>query len=147
MDKCYCTKVGILGGQPIPHSHLKTDKISSPVRPDLPPIDEAIGGGLKPDFSTPRRTLKNLPPVESLDSILDRLRAGVDPDTKQPHITWDEAKSKLERLIQTSNRAMLIDMLVEVQVRLMKLGADSGKQRDTALIYVNKRLRTLDKDN
>jgi hypothetical protein len=33
--------------------------------------------------------------VDEVDKILTLLRAGVDPDTKQPHISWNEAKTAL----------------------------------------------------
>jgi hypothetical protein len=144
MDKCYCTKVGLLGGQPIPHSHLETDEVSSPIRPDLPPIDEAISGGLEPDFSTPRRVLKNLPPIESVDSILEEILFevwGADPYEVPTNKALRPAIKQLKRLIQTSNREARVDELEKLLADHNRIGVGAGY-----LPEIRHQLQTLTKE-
>lgn len=61
------------------------------------------------DYSSPHPT--NDSPA-SVEEILTRLRAGIDPDTKQPHITWAEATARINQLL-TEARNETIDMTVK----------------------------------
>ena len=62
---------------------------------------------------------------------------------------YSEALSKLEELIveirKTTRRHAELDMLVDVQIKLMQIGATEGEQRDEALKFVNNRIKALQK--